>query len=170
MSRLIDADPLMEQMKDCRNCAKWEDCPCGKKGHGNGFSIGYSAEECTEYKPMAKPCPFCGGEAKIIQLDLEDEGGISNGMWAIGCDGINGSLCPGYIYKCSPVYVSKELAVAMWNHRKEMSAQDGINLYIYPVYNANYEIVRYELYSDNCTKPIRKWDYVGNIIVKEENE
>lgn len=35
--------------KDCRDCKKWNDCECGKKGHDNGTSIGYSAGECAEY-------------------------------------------------------------------------------------------------------------------------
>lgn len=63
-----------------------------------------------------KPCPFCGGEAKITQLDLHSES-IPYEKWIIGCDGINGSLCPGYIYKCSPVYTFRELAIRMWNNR-----------------------------------------------------
>lgn len=36
--------------KDCRDCKKWNDCECGKKGHDNGTSIGYSAGECAEYE------------------------------------------------------------------------------------------------------------------------
>ena len=63
-----------------------------------------------------KPCPFCGGNAMIMQVNLEYVS-ILNGMWVIGCDGTNGSLCPGYIYKCSSVYASKELTVKMWNDR-----------------------------------------------------
>lgn len=65
-----------------------------------------------------KPCPFCGGEAKIFQVGIDaNPDSVLNGTFVIGCDGINGSLCPGYIYKCSPVYMSKELAVKMWNDR-----------------------------------------------------
>ena len=59
-----------------------------------------------------KPCPFCGGEAMVMQLELNH-----NKEWIIGCDGINGSLCPGDIYKLSPFYTSRELAVKMWNNR-----------------------------------------------------
>ena len=36
--------------KDCRNCQKWETCPCGESGHLNGTSIGYSTGECEEYE------------------------------------------------------------------------------------------------------------------------
>ena len=37
--------------EDCRNCEQWDTCPCGKEGHENGTSIGYSIGECKEYKP-----------------------------------------------------------------------------------------------------------------------
>ena len=40
--------------EDCRNCKKWESCPCGKEGHDNGTSIGYSIGECKEYEQQ--PC------------------------------------------------------------------------------------------------------------------
>lgn len=36
--------------KDCRDCKKWEVCECGKKGHENGTSIGYSIGECKEFE------------------------------------------------------------------------------------------------------------------------
>lgn len=36
--------------KDCRDCKKWNDCECGKKGHENGTSIGYSIGECKEFE------------------------------------------------------------------------------------------------------------------------
>ena len=41
---------MSKEKKDCRNCTMWEECPCGKKGHENGTSIGYSIGECKEYK------------------------------------------------------------------------------------------------------------------------
>ena len=37
-------------MKDCRDCKQWNECPCGKRGHENKTSIGYSIGECKEYK------------------------------------------------------------------------------------------------------------------------
>lgn len=37
--------------EDCRNCKKWNECPCGKAGHENGTSIGYSIGECKDYEP-----------------------------------------------------------------------------------------------------------------------
>lgn len=63
-----------------------------------------------------KPCPFCGGKARIMQLDLNPDS-ILNKKWIIGCDGIYGSICPGYMYKCAPFYISMESAIRMWNNR-----------------------------------------------------
>lgn len=40
-----------QQSEDYRNCKKWNKCPCGKEGHENGTSIGYSIGECKDYKP-----------------------------------------------------------------------------------------------------------------------
>lgn len=61
-----------------------------------------------------RPCPFCGGEANVIQIpDAPDD--VRSGMWVVGCDGAFGSLCPGYLYKLTPFYTAQELAVMMWN-------------------------------------------------------
>ena len=38
------------EIQNCKNCKEWETCPCGKKGHENGTSQGYSIGECKEYK------------------------------------------------------------------------------------------------------------------------
>lgn len=70
-----------------------------------------------------KPCPFCDGKAITAQIELNHES-ILNETWIVGCDGIYGSLCPGYIYKCSPFYISRELAVKMWNNRE---LEKGVN-------------------------------------------
>lgn len=65
-----------------------------------------------------KPCPFCGGNAMIIRLGIDSNPeSIFNGTYIIGCNGRNGVLCPGHVYKCSPLYTTKELAVKMWNDR-----------------------------------------------------
>ena len=40
--------------KDCRDCKKWEDCPCGSNGHKNGTSQGYSIGECKDYVPQTE--------------------------------------------------------------------------------------------------------------------
>ena len=63
-----------------------------------------------------KPCPFCGGEADVSQLP-ENPGDLRSMMFVVGCDGVNGSLCPGCKYKLSPFYTTKKLAIEMWNNR-----------------------------------------------------
>ena len=40
-----------EPCEDCRNCKKWDECLCGKEGHENGTSKGYSIGECKDYEP-----------------------------------------------------------------------------------------------------------------------
>ena len=41
----------MEQAdRDCRDCAEWKSCPCGKDGHEKGTAQGYSAGKCKDYK------------------------------------------------------------------------------------------------------------------------
>lgn len=37
---------------DCRDCKEYEDCPCGKDGHENGTSQGYSIGECKDFVPQ----------------------------------------------------------------------------------------------------------------------
>ena len=38
-----------EKSKDCRDCKEFEDCPCGKDGHENRTSQGYSIGECKDF-------------------------------------------------------------------------------------------------------------------------
>ena len=40
--------------EDCRNCEKWNDCPCGKDGHKKGTAQGYSIGECKKFKLRAE--------------------------------------------------------------------------------------------------------------------
>ena len=61
-------------------------------------------------------CPFCGESARIKQLPFCPED-IKSKKWVVGCDGKNGNLCPGYIWKCTPFYVTRDQAVEYWNHR-----------------------------------------------------
>ena len=63
-----------------------------------------------------RPCPFCEESAQIEQLPFCPED-IKSKKWVVGCDGKNGSLCPGYIWKCAPFYVTRDQAVDYWNHR-----------------------------------------------------
>lgn len=51
-----------QQSEDCRNCKKWNECPCGKEGHENGTSIGYSIGECKDYEP----CDDCISRQEVI--------------------------------------------------------------------------------------------------------
>lgn len=44
-----NAPTIIEADKNCRDCNKWEFCECGKKGHENGTSKGYSIGECTHF-------------------------------------------------------------------------------------------------------------------------
>ena len=37
---------------DCRDCKKYEDCPCGKDGHESGTSQGYLIGECKDFEPQ----------------------------------------------------------------------------------------------------------------------
>ena len=67
-------------MKDCRDCVRWETCPCGKTGHEKGTSIGYSIGECKDYvernqdkafmpKYLLKPC--FTGDPKVDAITIE---------------------------------------------------------------------------------------------------
>lgn len=42
-----------EVANDCRECGEWKTCPCGKQGHANKTSIGYSVGECPDFKRFA---------------------------------------------------------------------------------------------------------------------
>ena len=69
---------------------------------------------CAVKDTELRPCPFCGEEAKVIQIPNAPDD-IRSGMWAVGCDGAFGSICPGYRYKLTPFYATLENAVRMWN-------------------------------------------------------
>lgn len=72
-----------------------------------------------------KRCPFCGELAKVIQLPFCPED-IKSKKWVVGCDGKYGSLCPGYIDKCAPFYITREQAVEYWNKRPPIVVADEI--------------------------------------------
>ena len=54
-----------------------------------------------------KPCPFCGKEAKTMNL--------IEALFIVGCD--DNPNCPGHIGKCAPAYYTEELAIKYWNRR-----------------------------------------------------
>ena len=59
--------------------------------------------------PELKPCPFCGGNATARKTRAHE--------WIIGCDGDYGPVCPGYVWKHCPVYLTKKDAVNAWQRR-----------------------------------------------------
>lgn len=59
-----------------------------------------------------RKCPFCGGEAQIVKPDYWV-------MYAVGCDGKYGSNCPGYIWKMTPLYYTREQATRFWNNEHQ---------------------------------------------------
>lgn len=63
---------------------------------------------------MKKPCPFCGGEAKAVKVDID----TNFPHWIVGCCSQYGSACPCYIWKGTPKYFSLEEAEKFWNSRK----------------------------------------------------
>lgn len=58
--------PYKAEIKDCRNCKKWDECPCGKEGHTNGTSNGYSIGECKEYEPNEEPSLLTADERALF--------------------------------------------------------------------------------------------------------
>ena len=66
-----------------------------------------------------KPCPFCGGKAKIDKI--RHSGGFGEGYdnWLIKCE-----ECPAKMEIAADnfyerEYYTEEEAIAMWNNRKE---------------------------------------------------
>lgn len=63
-----------------------------------------------------RPCPFCGGKAKVMKLDLDsiDEGWQ---LWGVWCeDDLNEKYAHGHYIDN---YATKEEAVAAWNRRAD---------------------------------------------------
>ena len=65
-----------------------------------------------------KPCPFCGREAVVYQIPEDSK--INRLYWNVWIVGCNGEIvCPGYVWKTAPIYVTKESAIEHWNKRTE---------------------------------------------------
>ena len=67
-----------------------------------------------ELEMMPKVCPFCGETAQTRNVFIP---WIGKNAWIVGCDGIYGSGCPGYMWKETPVYLTEEQAIRAWNRR-----------------------------------------------------
>lgn len=53
----------------CTNCKKWDECPCGKEGHINGTSIGYSIGECKDYEPSEETRELLTADERALFLN-----------------------------------------------------------------------------------------------------
>ena len=71
-------------------------------------------EENDELK--LKRCPFCGEEAAVYHAFIPWN---QNYAWIAGCEGSWGSMCPGYAWKLSPLFLTAEQAIRTWNRRAE---------------------------------------------------
>ena len=70
-----------------------------------------------------KPCPFCGGEAKVFHIPENDTAKCQQhpnwmwknpGMYVVGC---HTSECIGNINNCAMYFFSEERAAKTWNRR-----------------------------------------------------
>jgi len=59
----------------------------------------------TDTDTKLKPCPFCGGEAKLVENDYHD--------YSIGCEINSGCVAEGNI----DYWTSKEEVIRLWNTR-----------------------------------------------------
>ena len=59
-----------------------------------------------------KPCPFCGGEAKVIEIPEELNWA---GCYVVGCD--DDLMCMGNINHFTMVFLTPETAAEAWNRR-----------------------------------------------------
>ena len=142
MSRIVDIEPLLKKYdgmnegtefspihfindlmsleqqpcEDCRNCKKWNKCPCGKEGHENGTSIGYSIGECKDYEP----CEDCISRAAAINtaIDAADD-------WDGGCDAYREKMIREALEALPPV--TPERPKGKWIQTKDDC--DGVNFY-----------------------------------------
>lgn len=67
-----------------------------------------------------KPCPFCGKEAKTMNL-IGD-------LFIVGCD--YNPNCPGHIGKQAPAYYTEELAIRYWNRRAGEQEAKNVDAFV----------------------------------------
>ena len=65
-----------------------------------------------EYQNTLRNCPFCGGEAIVLQND--------EGFYYIGC---KNAECIGYVFYNKVYYSLKERGIKSWNTRKPIDDQ-----------------------------------------------
>lgn len=76
---LLNGIQKQQPYEDCRSCKKWDKCPCGKEGHENGTSIGYSIGECKEYESSEDCISRENAEMElVIKMDKEVFTGLIN--------------------------------------------------------------------------------------------
>lgn len=64
--------------------------------------------------PKLKPCPFCGGEARIIKSPY----GAFRKLYVVGC--FDDDTCLGNLNHMAMIFVSKETAAKTWNRRAKI--------------------------------------------------
>lgn len=58
-----------------------------------------------------KPCPFCGGKAKIVKCPCGD----LKHLYVVGC--LEDDSCFGNVNHITMIFVTEELAKEAWNRR-----------------------------------------------------
>lgn len=62
----------------------------------------------AQTEPQLKPCPFCGGRAKVCKVPDSD-------LYVAGC--IDDYMCMGNVNHLAMVFFTPESAAAAWNKR-----------------------------------------------------
>jgi len=64
-----------------------------------------------------RPCPFCGGEARVMRLDLDDDAPEGEAVWGVFCmDDLEAEYPHGHFIDN---YATEEEAVEAWNGRAQ---------------------------------------------------
>jgi len=76
---------------------------------------GHHAQCCDEQSSEPEPCPFCGGEAKVIKTPSDVV------SWGAGC---SNPCCIAYTGYGMKLFSKRHVAVAAWN-RRAYAKQNG---------------------------------------------
>ncbi len=60
---------------------------------------------------MLKPCPFCGGKAKVIKCPC----GEFRNLYVVGC--FDDDMCLGNLNHITMIFTTKQNAEQAWNRR-----------------------------------------------------